>query len=484
MAIPRADGGIPARVKKLEDTVRRIQLMPSVSQAAVAPLAVAKSSVWYDSTAGNEPSYWNGTAWVPVRDETIAVAQGTADVAQSTAVSAAADAAAAVAATGALQTDLDAAEAAVAAAQADVDTLTGTTIPGLAADIAAAQADVDAILPITTTEISDDAITTPKIAALAITAAKIAADTITASQIAANAITASELAANAVTAGKIAAGTIVAADIAAGTITTAKLAATAIDGMTITGALIRTAATSTRVEVDSISQNQIRFFTGHASETVPGAVVSVLNPAGVGTRGAIRITAPTIGGSPEASLTLSGDSGGSSDALLQTDDLRMFATDDVTIQASDTVTVTSTGAGGVNITSSTADINVSNSGLGSFKFNGALVATTTPILGWTAPTLTNSWVDVAGSRAGYMKDGTGRVSLRGRVSGGASAGTLAIFTLPSGFRPSQSMEWTMRSGVVVCAVQVSTAGVLLVTANASTAGTGGVVLDSISFPTN
>jgi hypothetical protein len=126
---------------------------------------------------------------------------------------------------------------------------------------------------------------------------------------------------------------------------------------------------------------------------------------------------------------------------------------------------------------------VITTGDGKFLYNGLPVATTI-VTNWTALPLANSWADAPGSRAGYMKDGTGRVSLRGRVSGGASSGSLAIATLPSGFRPTQSMEWTMRSGTFVCAVQVATTGVMLVTANAGTAATGGVVLDSISFPTN
>lgn len=83
MAIPRVDGNIAARVKALEDKLRRIQLVPSTTQTDVAPLAVAKGAVWIDSSAGNEPKVWDGTAWVPVRDETIAAAQTTADQAVS-----------------------------------------------------------------------------------------------------------------------------------------------------------------------------------------------------------------------------------------------------------------------------------------------------------------------------------------------------------------------------------------------------------------
>lgn len=416
MAIPRADGGIPARVKKLEDTVRRIQLMPSVSQAAVAPLAVAKSSVWYDSTAGNEPSYWNGTTWVPVRDETIAVAQGTADVAQSTAVSAAADAAVAVAATGALQTDLDAAEAAVAAAQADVDTLTGTTIPGLAADIAAAQADVDAILPITTTEISDDAITTPKIAALAITAAKIAADTITASQIAANAITASELAANAVIAGKIAAGTIVAADIAAGTITTAKLAADAIDGMTITGALFRTAAAGQRIEIDSpAADNEVRFYSGVSGEAAPG-IIEATASAGFGQ---VRLASPEFT-SGIAELILQSHPTNITSFNATAGQVVINATEssaDVLIASAsgDIILAPTAGVGDVKVGTQRVAVSIQPTSSFSATANNGVTGTSfaagTPVVGvvFVAPTTGSVWVNVQGhleqtvaSRFGYL----------------------------------------------------------------------------------
>lgn len=119
-----------------------------------------------------------------------------------------------------------------------------------------------AALSITTGHLAADSVTTAKIAALAVTAAEIAANAVTAVKIAANAVTAEKINAGAVTtdkldalavtAAKIAAGAIIADKIAAGAITTAKLAADAIDGMTITGALIRTAATGNRLEFDSV----------------------------------------------------------------------------------------------------------------------------------------------------------------------------------------------------------------------------------------
>lgn len=87
-----------------------------------------------------------------------------------------------------------------------------------------------------------------KLAANAVTAVKIAAGAVTAEKIMAGAVTTVKLDALAVTAAKIAAGAIIADKIAAGAITTAKLSATAIDGMTITGALIRTATSGQRME--------------------------------------------------------------------------------------------------------------------------------------------------------------------------------------------------------------------------------------------
>ncbi|MFT4288179.1 hypothetical protein [Nocardioides sp.] len=77
------------------------------------------------------------------------------------------------------------------------------------------------------------------IADAAITNAKIADATIQSAKIAS------------LDAGKIATGILDAARIGANSITTAKLAATAIDGMTITGAIIRTAASGQRVQLDT-----------------------------------------------------------------------------------------------------------------------------------------------------------------------------------------------------------------------------------------
>jgi len=122
---------------------------------------------------------------------------------------------------------------------------------------------------------------------------------------------------------------------------------------------------------------------------------------------------------------------------------------------------------------------------GEITFQGGVVTTAVPILleqAWSAIPLAGTWGDLAGARANYFKDSSGRVQLRGIVVGGAGPG---IGTLPAGYRPAQNMEWIMRGqgGVIMCAVTVNTAGVLTATANAATAQAAGVRLDSISFPT-
>jgi hypothetical protein len=126
---------------------------------------------------------------------------------------------------------------------------------------------------ITANEISAHTITADEIAAGTITADQIATNTITAGQIAAGTITASQIAAGTITADKISTGTLTATQIAAGTITATQIAASTITsdklnitgGLssitsnmgsltagTITGGTIQTAATGSRVVMDSL----------------------------------------------------------------------------------------------------------------------------------------------------------------------------------------------------------------------------------------
>ncbi|MEV6287395.1 hypothetical protein [Kribbella sp. NPDC051770] len=440
------------------------------------------------------------TETIPAVQAVADAAQADATQAQADAAQAASDAAAAQAAAEALQTDLDAAESAVAAAQGELDTLTGTTLPALQSDVDAAalavvaaqaaadsaqadatsvQADISTltgttipaltselsdvasevagILPVGSTDISDDAITTAKIAANAVTAAELnagavttaklaagavttnelGAGAVTAVKIAADTITASELAANAVVAGKIAAGTIVAADIstgaittakldagavttaklaagavtateiAAGAITAAKLSATAIDGKTITGATIKTAGSGTRWELSSSPGNALYAYSGLASEASPGA-----------------LTVRTVG-SLEAHTSLEAPS------------------------------LTSTSGGYIDLV---ATNNLSPNPAQSQVFIGATsIALEDPDTGetlivragvlynvdWKAwvnvSSLLNSWVWYGGSaptpQFRYYPDGD--VGIRGVVKSGTAS---TIFSLPSGCRPPKGFS--------------------------------------------
>jgi len=117
-----------------------------------------------------------------------------------------------------LVTSLQLADAAVTNAKIAVDAIQGAVIAAGA---------------ITSTKIQDGSIETPKIATGAVTAGTIASGAITATKIDTGAVTADKIQSGAIIAGKIAAG--------------------AIDGITITGSLLRTSSSSTRVQLNNSS---------------------------------------------------------------------------------------------------------------------------------------------------------------------------------------------------------------------------------------
>lgn len=114
---------------------------------------------------------------------------------------------------------------------------------------------------ITATQIASHTITATQITAGTITSTEIAATTITAANIAAGTITGKEIAAVTITAANIAAGTIVGGNIASGTITAGLITIASLSALsadlgtitagTVTGATLRTAATGSRVVIDS-----------------------------------------------------------------------------------------------------------------------------------------------------------------------------------------------------------------------------------------
>lgn len=104
---------------------------------------------------------------------------------------------------------------------------------------------------------------------------------------------------------------------------------------------------------------------------------------------------------------------------------------------------------------------------------------------WTAPTLTNSWVNYGGSatNAGYRKDASGIVWLRGAIKNGTNA--TSAFTLPVGYRPSSTQTFAVvgaNSGATantLATVKTEPDGTVVIAVISG--GTGWIYLDGIAF---
>lgn len=99
---------------------------------------------------------------------------------------------------------------------------------------------------------------------------------------------------------------------------------------------------------------------------------------------------------------------------------------------------------------------------------------------WTAPSFSNSWVNYGSGFAtcGYMKDSMGFVHLRGLVKDGSAMNT-TIFTLPTGFRPTEQWIFGVASNNAYGEVRVASDG----TVKAPQGATAWVSLDGIVFNT-
>jgi len=93
---------------------------------------------------------------------------------------------------------------------------------------------------------------------------------------------------------------------------------------------------------------------------------------------------------------------------------------------------------------------------------------------WTALTLAGAWSNVSGT-ASYLRTAEGLVIVKGLVTGGAASSTIA--TLPAGYRPSASTNFSGIAGTTAVSLGVDTAGAI--TAGATAANTS---LDNIIFP--
>ena len=82
---------------------------------------------------------------------------------------------------------------------------------------------------------------------------------------------------------------------------------------------------------------------------------------------------------------------------------------------------------------------------------------------WISPTLLNGWVNAGsgGATAQYRKDANGMVHIKGYIGGGTTTLGTSIFTLPSGFRPSEALGYAQTCGTSynqVASIGINTSG--------------------------
>jgi hypothetical protein len=294
---------------------------------------------------------------------------------------------------------------------------------------------------ITASQIQALTITAAEIAALTITGGKIVSQTITATQIATGTITASQIAAGTITASRIAAGTITANEIAAGTITASLLSATAIDGKTITGAVMQTAASGERMVIRNDGSGGIlESFSGLSGETA-----GYMDPAAYGSRPTITIATGTTGTYTEVGmLTLRSGVADAGELLVNVNQLIVgYGTRPGTelFRVSD-------GSGGVaqvwvGSVSTSVDLYVTQDAhlFRDVEIGRHLTVTGTgwlrPGAGGVAPTWGTSWGDF---HADYEKVQVKRIgnTVYGRGSAMRSAGAATVaFTLHSTMKPQK-----------------------------------------------
>lgn len=152
---------------------------------------------------------------------------------------------------------------------------------------------------VTTTALASNAVTATKIANATITATQLANFAVGSAQLANGAVIATTVAAGAIGTAALAAGAVTAGVLAAGAVVAGKIAAGAIDGMTITGALIRTAASGDRFEMQG-GPNAAQLSMETEDSPSPGAIgsLSFAGSGGAGGTGTARpfviLAAPTM----------------------------------------------------------------------------------------------------------------------------------------------------------------------------------------------
>lgn len=104
-----------------------------------------------------------------------------------------------------------------------------------------------------------------------------------------------------------------------------------------------------------------------------------------------------------------------------------------------------------------------------------------------APTVAGGWANLSGHVAGYRRDANGVVRLKGVVTGGAFASTTVLFTLPTGYRPSETIDLpalnrnSSTNVLTTGHVRINTNGEVVAYAGGTTGANAHLSLDNIRF---
>jgi hypothetical protein len=104
---------------------------------------------------------------------------------------------------------------------------------------------------------------------------------------------------------------------------------------------------------------------------------------------------------------------------------------------------------------------------------------------WTAPSYVNSFSDFGASflTAGYYKDSTGRVWLRGLAKRATAALSTTIFTLPAGSRPSANANFIVMANNRMARLEIASAGTVQIIAADDASWFNFFSFDGVSFDT-
>ncbi|RZT87451.1 hypothetical protein EV383_4375 [Pseudonocardia sediminis] len=207
---------------------------------AAAPTGVSVGDLWFNTSAGNAVSRWNGSSWVSLPLGSGAIGSG-----------------------------------AIGTAHIQNGAVTGTTIAGSAVDtskLASGAVDASKIAAnaVTAPAIQDGAVGSAELSANSVVAGKVAANAITAGTISAGVVGATELAANSVVAGKIAANAVTAGTVAANTIGANEIISNSI----VAGKLAADSVTSTNIVAGGVQAANLAAGSVSTEKLVAASVIA------------------------------------------------------------------------------------------------------------------------------------------------------------------------------------------------------------------